>query len=111
MRGAVTFSGCRETYAAVGSDSEALPVYVIGRGRPKPAGRLTFPACLWFMSYARERHPLKRRSEAWVVRNIGRIDPKRRLLLQNALVTQPTTLRLNASSTVANYRKPSWVGT
>ena len=76
MQWAVTFSGGGETYAAVGSDSEALPVYVIGRGRPKPTGRLTFPACLRFMSSARERYPLKRRSEAWVVRNIGRIDPQ-----------------------------------
>ena len=28
-----------------------------------------------------------------------------------ALIAQPTTLRLNTSSTVAKYRKPSWVGT
>ncbi len=27
------------------------------------------------------------------------------------LIAQPTTLRLNTSSTVAKYRKPSWVGT
>ena len=75
MRWALTFSDGGETYAAVGSDSEALPVYVIGGVRPEPAGRLLFPVCLRFMPYARERHPLKRRSDAWIVRKIGRIAP------------------------------------